>query len=140
MAKHLPDWNGDISLFERVQYQLGKDIADAVKQRRQADTSSEGLLKKMSVKMKFIPRCGGSRPRSVAVCGSYDNWVVRRPLAWDNGLDAFSAMVPMPSGKHMFKFIVDGVWQTSSDYEVAKDQNGILNNVIVVDKTTFFNC
>lgn len=48
----------------------------------------------------------------------------------------FQATVYLTKMKHQFKFIVDGGWQYSEDYETVKDNNNNINNVIDLTKPT----
>lgn len=45
---------------------------------------------------------------------------------------AFVCMRKLPTGTYRFKFIVDGAWLTSDDYEVVEDSAGNTNNQVIV--------
>eukprot|EP00930_Biecheleria_cincta_P046192 TRINITY_DN31863_c0_g1_i1.p1 TRINITY_DN31863_c0_g1~~TRINITY_DN31863_c0_g1_i1.p1 ORF type:complete len:409 (+),score=105.29 TRINITY_DN31863_c0_g1_i1:36-1229(+) len=60
--------------------------------------------------------------QDVRVRGSWDLWkddVVLEPCAGGE----FRAMLVLPPGEYEFKFIVDGKWTTSQDYEESKCMN-----------------
>lgn len=40
--------------------------------------------------------------------------------------------MPLTYGKHQYKFIVDGNWATDNSMETEVDQNGNVNNVIMI--------
>lgn len=84
------------------------------------------------VKIRYTPKLG-IRPRAVAVSGSFDDWQVRRPMSWDNALQAFSINMAVRPGRYVYKLIVDGDWTLNPDAQADKDASGNLNNVLKVD-------
>lgn len=84
------------------------------------------------VRIRFCPR-PGIRPHAVAVSGSFDDWQIRRPMIWDNALQAFSIAFALRPGHYTYKLIVDGDWTLNSDTLAEKDLNGNLNNILIVE-------
>eukprot|EP00921_Rhytidocystis_pertsovi_P013784 GHVQ01022382.1.p1 GENE.GHVQ01022382.1~~GHVQ01022382.1.p1 ORF type:complete len:1848 (+),score=155.63 GHVQ01022382.1:2238-7781(+) len=89
-------------------------------------------LQLIPVRLKYVPHAGRSRPRTVALAGSFDDWRVRRPLSWDNALQAFIISVALQPGRYMYKLIVDGDWLCNTEDIMEKDALGNINNVLVV--------
>eukprot|EP01056_Protomagalhaensia_sp_Gyna25_P000299 Protomagalhaensia_sp_Gyna_25__298@NODE_113_length_5155_cov_105_540070_g89_i0_p2_GENE_NODE_113_length_5155_cov_105_540070_g89_i0NODE_113_length_5155_cov_105_540070_g89_i0_p2_ORF_typecomplete_len545_score69_55AMPK1_CBM/PF16561_5/9_1e21Glycos_transf_1/PF00534_20/8_1e21Glyco_transf_5/PF08323_11/3e20Glyco_trans_1_4/PF13692_6/8_9e03Glyco_trans_1_4/PF13692_6/2_5e10Glyco_trans_4_4/PF13579_6/0_0016Glyco_trans_4_4/PF13579_6/1_2e04Glyco_trans_4_4/PF13579_6/1_5e03Glyco_transf_4/PF13439_6/0_11Glycogen_syn/PF len=131
----LPSWKPDASIdaAEPVNVMLNRFIKEreAEKRIKMVEKKSGAREGPSPVRVRYVPSTG-SRPRSVAVSGSFDGWRVRRPLTWDNSLQAFVATLALPSGRYIFKFIVDGDWVCCSDLPCEKDSSGIMNNVLVV--------
>ncbi|PHJ19571.1 glycogen synthase [Cystoisospora suis] len=50
-------------------------------------------------RITYVPLIGKPRPRSVAVAGTFDDWRVRRPLAWNNALQAFATSLALRPGR-----------------------------------------
>mmetsp|Transcript_6087 Transcript_6087/g.14047 ORF Transcript_6087/g.14047 Transcript_6087/m.14047 type:complete len:260 (-) Transcript_6087:83-862(-) len=68
----------------------------------------------------------------VTVVGSWSKWLEHFKLRKHK--HEFNGFIPIPPGKYQFKFILDGRWTTSNEWEVVEDQDGNLNNVITVSK------
>ncbi|KAF8819156.1 putative glycogen synthase, partial [Cardiosporidium cionae] len=83
-------------------------------------------------RLKYVPPSGKPRPRSVAITGSFEDWGVRRPLSWDNALQAFVTTIPLEPGKYRYKLIVDGDWLCNPDDTTDIDEMGNINNIIEV--------
>ncbi|KAJ3320337.1 hypothetical protein HDV06_005368 [Boothiomyces sp. JEL0866] len=60
----------------------------------------------------------------VIVTGDFDNWSQSVELALVDGV--FQAEIP-PS---VFKFVVDGEWKVSQEYEIVTDEQGNQNNIL----------
>jgi hypothetical protein len=80
---------------------------------------------------------------AVLVTGSFFNWCNTIPLHRRNSdsstptttiapEDVFSTVLYLPPGKHLYKFIVDGVWHYAPHQPVVTDEVGNLNNWIIV--------
>lgn len=72
------------------------------------------------------------KPSSVQICGSFDKWQVRHPLAFDPIYNKWSVTLKIKKGTHHFKYIVDGNWVVSRTDKTLKDPNGYENNVITI--------
>ncbi|XP_026192579.1 uncharacterized protein LOC34618951, partial [Cyclospora cayetanensis] len=83
--------------------------------------------------IRYIPPQGKPRPRSVAVAGSFDDWRVRRPLAWDNAVQAFAISLALPPGEYTYKLVVDGEWVCCHGSPTALDTGGNENNILTVE-------
>ncbi|CDJ67992.1 glycogen synthase, putative, partial [Eimeria necatrix] len=83
--------------------------------------------------IRYMPPQGKPRPRSVAVAGSFDDWRVRRPLTWDNAIQAFAISLALPPGEYTYKLVVDGEWVCCHDSPTARDPGGNENNILVVE-------
>ncbi|KAL8449229.1 hypothetical protein Emag_003749 [Eimeria magna] len=83
--------------------------------------------------IKYIPPAGKPRPRSVAAAGSFDDWRVRRPLAWDNAIQAFAISLALPPGEYTYKLVVEGEWVCCHGSPTIRDAGGNENNVLIVE-------
>jgi len=71
---------------------------------------------------------------SVHLTGSFDNWEVRHPMAYDHVKHQWQVTLQLPKGKHFYKFVVDNKnWMTSEEYPTEKDPAGNTNNFIEVN-------
>mmetsp|Transcript_44895 Transcript_44895/g.70328 ORF Transcript_44895/g.70328 Transcript_44895/m.70328 type:complete len:262 (-) Transcript_44895:1730-2515(-) len=68
--------------------------------------------------------------QDVTVVGSWSSWSDHYKLLKKG--EGFDGVIDLPPGKHNFKFIVDGTWTTSDQFEVENDEGGHSNNVIEV--------
>ncbi|EWC45062.1 hypothetical protein DRE_06201 [Drechslerella stenobrocha 248] len=68
--------------------------------------------------------------KKVYVTGTFSGWKKKFRLSRSNG--HLSTVVPLPSGTHHLKFLVDGQMKTSDAYPTAVDAAGILVNYIEV--------
>ena len=62
-----------------------------------------------TVTFSVTPGNGASK---VFVVGDFTNW---QPVPMRRRSGTFSASVPVPPGRHEYKFIVDGQWRTDPD-------------------------
>ncbi|MFH4982407.1 hypothetical protein AB6A40_009116 [Gnathostoma spinigerum] len=78
---------------------------------------------------------GGSQTKAVYVSGSWDNWKRKIPLC--KSTQDFTTIINLCSGRHEYKYLVDGKWMV--DETVAKTDNkiGSQNNVIAIDEADF---
>ena len=70
-------------------------------------------------------------PSFVSISGSFNNWSSQWALE-RNSAGEFLTSLQLPSGRHVLKFVVDGVWRHSPDLEYASDGLGGFNNYIDV--------
>ncbi|CCF56182.1 hypothetical protein KAFR_0A07480 [Kazachstania africana CBS 2517] len=83
--------------------------------------------------------CGSAG--EVILTGTFDNWGQSITLDKIND-ELFSKKLEFPKekaaldGKIFFKFIVDGEWKTSGNYNVETDDKGNLNNFLLVEDLT----
>mmetsp|Transcript_21124 Transcript_21124/g.51531 ORF Transcript_21124/g.51531 Transcript_21124/m.51531 type:complete len:302 (-) Transcript_21124:296-1201(-) len=73
-----------------------------------------------------------TRPSEVLLAGSFDGWHGRYPMFWSAEHNSFVLPMPLPAGRHMYKFIVDGVWTCAGRQPSARDSSNNLNNVVNV--------
>jgi hypothetical protein len=78
----------------------------------------------------FKYRFKNNKPNSVLICGSFDKWQVKHPLAYDSVEDAYHITLNLKRGKYYFKFIIDGTWQINPNEKSERGEDGITNNVI----------
>jgi hypothetical protein len=77
----------------------------------------------------------GTTGRTVAVAGDFNSWsTLADPLRYDEQLEVFQALVPIPQGIHQYRLVVDGRWQPDP-YNARQQLNtyGEANSVLVVD-------
>ena len=86
--------------------------------------------------IKFYWNEGGN---DVFITGSFCEWDKRLKMR-KNNKNIFEIELFLPKGKFEFKFIVDGIWRCSSNYQQIKDNRGNSNNFIDnVSDTNNFN-
>ena len=86
--------------------------------------------------IKFYWNEGGNE---VFITGSFFEWDKRLKMR-KNKNNIFEVELFLPKGKFEFKFIVDGIWRCSSNYQQIKDNRGNSNNFIDnVSDTNNFN-
>ena len=71
---------------------------------------------------------------TVAVVGSWSNWLDRHAAEWNEKAKVFEVRVAVPLASHEFKFVVNDAWVTSADY---KEEANVLgsNNIITAEET-----
>ncbi|PXF47794.1 SNF1-related protein kinase regulatory subunit beta-2 [Gracilariopsis chorda] len=75
-----------------------------------------------------------ARHADVSVKGSWDQWQKQLPLVpSEHGY--WHSNTALPPGSFLFKFVVDGKWTHSTQYEVQSDGFGGYNNVINVKES-----
>lgn len=96
--------------------------------------SSAAKIYAIPTRIRYWPRVLLSRPRSVAVSGSFDDWQIRHPMLWDNAVQGFTTTLALKPGKYYYKLVVDGTWTLNPDVAVEPDPaSGILNNILLVE-------
>ena len=73
-----------------------------------------------------------SKASSVQICGSFDKWQVRHPLIYDPLKDKWSVTLKIKKGTYYYKYIVDTDWLISSIEKTSTDNEGNINNIILV--------
>ena len=72
------------------------------------------------------------KAREVVVVGSWAQWVLLHAMT-PSEPDAWEVTLNLPPGEHQFKFLVDGQWLRSADYDTVDDSVGSDgNNVLQV--------
>jgi len=67
---------------------------------------------------------------SVEVAGSFNSWLPA-PLARSG--EEWAATFPLPPGRHLYKYVVDGEWLVDPGKQVVIDEKGNENNVVEVE-------
>jgi len=80
-----------------------------------------------SIALADLPGCDADS--SVVVAGSFSDWE-RMPLAFDAGSSCFRVSLPLPRGRHVYKYVADGAWLTNPRVPTATDNIGAVNNVV----------
>lgn len=78
------------------------------------------------VTLEWTPHTGSS----VFVTGSFSDWKEQHQLPTADG--KYQLTLPLPPGKHVYKFIVDGEWYYDITQPTETDSDGNVNNVLVV--------
>jgi len=70
--------------------------------------------------------------RNVFLTGTFDDWQASVPMMPDpEAPEEHIATLYLDRSKaHEFKFIVDGTWRLSADFETTDDNNGNFNNIL----------
>ena len=84
---------------------------------------------RIPITFAFDVNLGEKRPSSVLVCGSFDNWQVRRPLSFDPVKSQWTVTLKIKRGKYYYKYIRDGEWVVNPKEQIEVD-NGIENNFV----------
>ncbi|CBZ50111.1 granule-bound starch synthase WX-TsB protein,related [Neospora caninum Liverpool] len=92
----------------------------------------EGEARQESREREGDERSGEGVKRQAEVEGTFDDWRVRRPLAWDNALQAFVLSLALRPGKYFYKLVVDGEWVCVADAPKQIDSLGNENNFLQV--------
>ena len=72
----------------------------------------------------------------VIVTGEFDNWSKSLKLINEDFIHSVKVEIDSQK-KQLFKFVVDGVWRCSLDFETEIDEIGNYNNVIYPDNMRF---
>ena len=88
---------------------------------------NSGRMKKVKFHVQADPGA------AVFVAGSFNNWDPASYKMKQNGDRFYEASVVLPAGKHEYKFLVNGVWQTDPDCPTwVANSFGTLNSVMDV--------
>ena len=82
------------------------------------------------VKANFSYTFENRKPNSVLICGSFDKWQVKHPLAYDKIFEKWGVTLKIKRGTYQYKYIVDGNWEINPKEKSVKGEDGIVNNVI----------
>ena len=85
---------------------------------------------RIPITFAFDGSYGEKRPNSIQVCGSFDNWKVRRPLSFDPVKNMWSITLKIKKGKYFYKYIKDGEWIINKKEDTFVEDNGIVNNFV----------
>lgn len=71
---------------------------------------------------------------TVHVAGTFNDWTPEEhPLRDQNGDGIFSTVIPLPPGRHEYKFVINGVWCIDPECtEWVRNEYGSLNSVVTV--------
>ena len=82
-----------------------------------------------TMRFAFRPSNGAKK---ALVAGSFSNWEPIRMRRQKDG--AFVSVVPIPSGTHEYKFLLDDQWVVDPDNNAwAMNPFGTVNSVVTVD-------
>lgn len=101
-------------------------------------TVSKASLSKRPSLTEIIPICPDGKPveftwnhggSTVVLTGTFDGWSQSIQMAKD--LDIWRKTILLdPKQTYEFKYVVDGVWRCSMDWDTNKDTSGNINNII----------
>ncbi len=69
---------------------------------------------------------------TVQLCGSFGNWQVRYPLTYDSNNHQWTTQLKIKKGIHYYKYLVDGQWMINNDEEIHIEDDGSVNNMIII--------
>ena len=98
-------------------------------------TGMGGMYNNMDPNMAnvtFSYKFDNRNPKTVLVCGSFDDWKEKHPLSFNQSLDKWTCTISIKKGKHLYKYIIDGNWEINPNEPSIKGNDGITNNVINV--------
>ncbi|PKN00573.1 MAG: hypothetical protein CVU78_00425 [Elusimicrobia bacterium HGW-Elusimicrobia-2] len=85
------------------------------------------------VKGGVLFTCAAPTANKVVLAGSFNNWSQDANPMSKNAAGVWSAIVPLATGAHQYKFVVDGNWITdSANSNTADDGVGGVNSVVTV--------
>jgi 1,4-alpha-glucan branching enzyme len=71
--------------------------------------------------------------KSACVAGTFNGWDSKKTPMQKDSSSGWKASVPLPSGRHEYRFVVDGQWMSDPNArESVKNQFGSTNSVVVV--------
>jgi 1,4-alpha-glucan branching enzyme len=71
--------------------------------------------------------------RSVTIAGTFNGWDPNKTPMRKDGSAVWKATVPLPPGRHEYRFVVDGQWLCDPhSQEVVPNPFGGQNSVIIV--------
>jgi 1,4-alpha-glucan branching enzyme len=71
--------------------------------------------------------------QSACIAGSFNNWDAKKTPMRKEGSAGWKASVPLPAGRHEYRFVVDGQWISDPNArESVKNQFGSTNSIVVV--------
>jgi len=84
-------------------------------------------------KVQFEVKSGeeGGMPTRVELVGDFSGW--KEPVEMQRvsgSARSWSAVVPMTTGEHAIKFLVDGCWTLSEELPTCTDSDGNVNNMV----------
>ena len=85
---------------------------------------------RIPITFAFDINYGEKRANSLQVCGSFDNWQVRRPMNFDPVKSQWTVTLKIKRGKYFYKYIKDGEWVVNPKEEIFVEENGIVNNIV----------
>jgi Glycogen recognition site of AMP-activated protein kinase/Carbohydrate-binding module 48 (Isoamylase N-terminal domain) len=75
---------------------------------------------------------GFQNAKKVILAGSFNNWN-EKSMKMKKTKDGWAYTLPLPPGKHYYKFIVDGNWHLDPDNMMRqRDKDGIVNSVLLI--------
>ena len=103
------------------------NIPSSIIQSETRESTKITELKEETYPYNFIWNQGG---KDVKIVGTFlDNWKKEVEMEKNINNGSFEIILFLTKSKHEFKFIVDGKWVCSQDYEINKDKNDF-NNII----------
>jgi len=95
-----------------------ESAAKVLQQLRDEQTSRQLV----PTKLVYRPRMAGEASDwNVSVVGDWSDWLEMHDTRWNAVECVFECQIELPAGLHEFKFIVNNVWDTSTDYRLVDD-------------------
>ena len=111
----------------------GADSFQAVKNLAQKFNLNSGnnFLQEDEVVKKFVYYyLNEYQPKVVELSGSFDDWKKRHRLIHYPREKKWEISIKLKKGKYLYKYIIDGNWQTNPREPTEKGDDGFVNNVI----------
>ena len=70
------------------------------------------------------------KPKKVVIRGSFDNWKEDHPLEYQSVEGKWVLTMKLNKGKYLYKYVIDGNWETNPAEKTEKGKDGMVNNVI----------
>ena len=125
------------SMDESVEYDfklnLLKNNRTAANSFQQSETTEKTKMSELNetAPYTFEWKEGG---KNVEFCASFlEDWNKKEPMKFNKDTNSFEVTLNVPKGVHQFKFIVNGRWVCSKNYDIINDNNNNTNNQIEIN-------
>ena len=88
----------------------------------------DGLIP-MTFRIKIEKRI---QPTTVLICGSFSDWKEKIPLNFDPFSEKWFITLRLPKGKHLYKYIIDNIWEINPTESHERGNDGIENNFVIL--------
>lgn len=134
--------------FYRLFGKIYFDIKEARSELRQIDSSNspnssnseefyayihrDDVKSDDEVPVSFSYQNLGNNPNEVYVCTSFDNWETKHKLNFDPCGKKWYVTINLQKGRTLYKYIIDGNWVYNPRGETCTEEDGTVNNVLVI--------
>lgn len=96
-------------------------------------TTKKAIVKKVIRKKMVKFEFKGESDQEVHVAGTFNDWDPGQLKLKENGDGVYRASLRIPSGRHEYKFVVNGIWCADSHCpDSTPNAHGSINSVVTV--------